>query len=210
MPSAPSSPIPVSRTPSTRPGRARAADRMVTSILGMCLASAGSPDDTTARFAVTRRCRPAGATRTRPGREPLALGRLRHVEPAQRVEPIGERAGEPRRHVLDDDDRQRERGREPLQDPLDRRRAAGGRADHAQLASGGRRRVRSGPAPADRGCRRLAGARPRKAASCSTTSRRSASRSMTLKADLSMKSTAPVGERLDRRLRADLAYGRRA
>ena len=55
MPSAPSSPMPVSRMPRTFPGRACAAEVIMRSMLGRCGASAGSSEIATVRRRVMRR-----------------------------------------------------------------------------------------------------------------------------------------------------------
>ena len=169
----------------------------------MCRALAGSEASTTARPGLTRRCRPPGAITTRPGasRSPSTASLTR--TPAQRIQPVGERAGESRAAcaappppAAGTDAGSCSRMRCTAAGPPVRG------ADHAQVAvqqrfgRDGRRRGRPCAAVAP-----LAIAEPSagcSARSRSPTSRRRYSRSITLKAVLSMKSTAPAASAVDR------------
>ena len=111
----------------------------------MCFASAGSAERRSDRLGVIRRCRPAARDTHPAGHQLLAFRRLGHVETTERVQPLSERKGESHRHVLNHDDGQREGRRQALQDSLERRGPAGGRADDAEVAVRGDGRVQRRP-----------------------------------------------------------------
>jgi hypothetical protein len=66
----------------------------------------------------------------------VALCRFAHLDHAARVQALGQRAREAHRHVLDDEHRAGQRFRQPRDDGLQGRGAAGGGADHDHLGAG--------------------------------------------------------------------------
>ena len=104
IPSAPSSPIPVSNRPSTLRPHTDAAEVMSTSTLGTW-PPGGSPVSSTTRPGPIRRCAPPGASTAMPGSSRSAAARLGHGDLAHARQPLRERAREPCGHVLDDRER---------------------------------------------------------------------------------------------------------
>ena len=164
-----------------------------------------------------------------PGRDQHAARRAggrraaasRTADPARRVEPLGERGGEAGGHVLDDDEREPEVGRQRGDDLGQRRRAAGrdARSRTRAAAAPGRVDARDPTGAGDGDRARAAGRRDghRRArarlrgggAACGSARRRSSTRSIeTSPAGLVTKSTAPAASASNVSLRALLGVRR--